>query len=196
MYIKEVITQERKIPQHATIVSKKYVGPLGTARYTLHSDQEIIIEEARPYKVVLLTGMFDQYNIKHFTEMLKYYLVKTIYCSPTGFVMTKFTNTSTTHIYPMYKDEYIYMCEEERKLVDFNPMVLLGLYPVTNDPLCWFNMRIANPMSWDDICVVKSSEVLMQAQQIYDTVVETGNRRRLGERARLDPPCLIYTRTV
>lgn len=196
MYIKEVITHERKIPQHATVVGKRYLGPLGTARYTLHSDQDIVVEEARPYKVVLLSRMFDHYSIKHFMEMLRYYLVKTIYCNPTGFIVNKFANTGTAHIYPMYKDEYIYMCDEERNLVDMNPIVLLGLYPVTNDPLCWFNMRVSNPISWDGICVVKSSEMSMQAQEIYDTIVETGNRRRLGETARVDPPVLIYTRTV
>lgn len=196
MYVKEVITHQRKIPSHATVIKKEYVGPLGTATYLLHSDQQIDIEEALPYKVVLLTKMFDHYSISHFTEMLRYFLAARIYCAPTEFIVNRFVYTGTTHIYPMYKSEYIYMCQEERKLAELNPNVLLGLYPVTNDPLCWFNMRCAEPMSWNDTCVVRSSERSTQAQQIYDTIVETSRRRANGDRAEKDPPLLLYTRTI
>lgn len=194
MYIKEVITQERKIPAHATIARKRYVGPLGTARYLLHSDQEIEVEEAVPFKVVLLSALLDSYSIAHFTEMLRYFLVKTVYCDPTGFIVNKYAYTKTTHIYPVYRDEYIYMCEEERNLAMLNPIVLLGLCPVTNDPLCWFSMRIPNAMHWDDVCVVQSSERHKLSQEIYDTIAETGKRRIEGERPELDPPVLLYTR--
>ena len=194
MYIKEVITQERKIPRHATIAEKRYIGPLGTAKYLLHSDREIDVEEAVPFKVVLYSELFKDYNINHYTEMLRYFLVQSVYCNPTGFIINKYASTGTTHIYPMYQNEYIYMCSEESKLCDLSPITLLGLCPVTNDPLCWLSMSIPDPLRWGDTCVVRSEDRIMLSEHIHETIVETSRRRREGQQGVRDPPLFVYSR--
>lgn len=194
MFIREVITQERKIPSHATIVKKTYIGPLGTALYILHSDQEIVLEEAYPHKLVLLTRLFDSYNIAHYLEMIRFFLIKTINCNPTNFIINKFASTKTTHIYPLYKDEHIYLCREESRLVELNPINLLGLYPITNDPLCLFEMKIPNSILWEDICLVRSSDKQSQAQFARNTIMSVQRRRRCGDKGVNDPPLLAYNR--
>ena len=204
MYIRELITQERNIPSHCTVVKKKYVGPLGTAQYLLQSDEEIDVEQAIPYKVVLLTSMFKEYDISHYLEMLRFFLVKTINCEPDNFVITKFASTHTTHIHPMYKnietsgliykDDYLYVCKEEAALLELNPNNLLGFYPITNDPLCWFDMKVPEPILWDDLCLMRSSYKTLEMTGVYETISTAIHNRRQGYRPIKDIPILLYNR--
>ena len=194
MYIREVVTQPRNVPQYCTILNKRYVGPLGTARYLLQSEQEIQLDEAYPYKVVVLLPLFESYNIAHFLEMLKFFLLKTINSAPTNFIVNKYASTNTIHIYPMYKDDYLYVCFEEAQLLRLNPINLLGLYPITNDPLCWFYMRIANPIFWNDLCLIRSSEKTSDMIGVNETISESIANRRSGYKPEQDPQVLMYNR--
>ena len=128
--------------------------------------------------------------------MLRFFVVKAVNCNPDSFIVNRFASTGTTHIYPIVKDEYIYACREESVLLDLNPIMLLGLYPVTNDPLCWLDMKVASPIYWDDTCLVRSSDVVAQAQGMRDTITAVARRRREGQKAIRDPALLMYNRSI
>lgn len=194
MFVKEIVTHERNIPLNAIILSKKYVGPLGTAKYTLQSEEELNIDEARPYRIVLLSALFNNYDMSHYLEMLKLFFVKSINWMPDNFIVNKFASTHTTHIYPIYKNDYLYVCKEEGKLLEFNPITLLGFYPITNDPMVWYNMRIPNPISWEDACLIRSAEDVSRTVGVDETVSEAIYNRRAGNKPEEDPIVLKYNR--
>jgi hypothetical protein len=205
MFIRELVTQERNIPSSCVVVKKTYVGPLGTARYLLQSEEEINIDEAIPYKVVLLTPLLNNYNISHYLEMLKFFFVKTINCEPDNFIINKFASTQTTHIYPtcknidpsglIYRDEFFYVCKEEAAILELNPINLLGLYPISNDPLCWFNMKVPDSIFWDDLCLIRSSSKTTEMEGAYETISSAIRNRHDGYKPEQDPPVILYNRT-
>ncbi|HJZ24538.1 MAG TPA: hypothetical protein VJ201_08880 [Candidatus Babeliales bacterium] len=207
MYSLEIVTHPLKIKplinDGSILVKGEYTsGPIGFKRYLLETDdiEPLISIAGNPFEFVILTDVLDNYNTQHFIEMCKTFLELKIGAIPDEFDIIKYAQPRTTHFYPMYREtwrngtgfddggytnEYLYVCEEEEAYLEYDPLIFLGLYPVTTDPLCWRNMTLPHPVIWNGACLIKASYNIPYStmDEVDFTLMALENSHRSGNQA-------------
>lgn len=172
------------------IASRVTFGPIGLNRYSIRTDSPAAFHavQAYPYCFVFDSHIISRYSADDCLTMLSALLKMFLGAFPSSFETQRFAYPATTHIYPVYKGDYLYVCEEERAYIDAmhsDLNSLLGLRVVTHDPLCWLNMKIPNAIEWFGSCVLHSEDFPDQRDNINDTLKYMEEARRRGFVARV-----------
>lgn len=143
-----------------SIQSQSYIGTIGLNKYILTTDfkKELLNIQAQAYEIVILTNLLEQYSIDDYLEMCKLFIKLRLGSYPDRFEIHKFQNPKTTHIYPIIDGDYLYVCEEENNFLYLEPYSLLGLYPITDDPMCWVSMQLRQPIILEGACLIRSED--------------------------------------
>jgi hypothetical protein len=135
---------EQKLKIKFTIIKSENSGPIGMIRYKIKCNlqsqkDELMAISAKPFCISIQTDVLECYSINDFVLMCKLMLKKLIKKEPLGFETIKFADPRTTHLYPLYGNslnvEYLFVCDEERRFLFFEPLYLLGLFPVTDEKI-------------------------------------------------------------
>lgn len=188
----ELVTHPCKLNSisDVNIIQSVYTGPIGMMRYILEvsSDRVELFEKiaAIPFSVVIQTDVLECFSKEDFEEVLSAFLLKSIYSKPDAFETIKYQNPRVTHIYPLYiksqDPEYLYMCEEEQRLVDFDPLLFLGLKLISSDSLCWEGpiqkSGIKKVLRAGDLCLIDSTDLKLYDKAQLDLVLSKVERLR------------------
>jgi hypothetical protein len=175
------------------IISDTATGPLGLRLYNIKTNNFQMVKllkqtAAWKYKVVILTDVLNNYNMVHYQDMISALLFKTIGCTPNGFEVIRFADPKTTHLYPIYTSnigqfrqmsDYLYVCSEEEKLIEFDPLSILGMSPLILSDKCWDYMQVgtsnsrsatqSRPIFWGGSAIIRSKD----ADSVVDDVEAT-----------------------
>jgi len=150
---------------------KEDVTPIGMLRYNvtceINSDLHLSLLSiaAKPYYLALPTDVLECYSISDFEKMCKLYFFKKLGCAPDGFDIVRYQDPKVTHYYPMYNSynsvdsEYLYVCSEELRLLEFDPLSILGLFPISNNSLSWNQKTFIaglNNINWGEARLLES----------------------------------------
>lgn len=165
MYRFELVTHPLKIESYikneqVTVQLQRSTGCIGLNKYIVTTDlkQEILQIQAQPFELVLSTDTLKHYDLNNYLEMLKLFFELRIGRAPISFVILKFYDPKTTHIYPIMEDGYLYACKEERDYLFVEPYTLLGLRPVIKDPMCWFSMQVPRHIMYGGACLIRNED--------------------------------------
>jgi hypothetical protein len=182
------------------IISDVPCGPLGLRLYNIKTSNFKMAEllkqsSAWKYKVVILTDVINNYNLVHYQDMIGAFLFKTIGATPNGFEIIRFADPKTTHLYPIYtssignkNSDYLYICSEEAKLLEFDPLSVLGMAPLIISDKCWDFMQVGarnsrnatqtRPLIWGGSSIIRSKD----ADSVVDDVEATQRRMNYSTR--------------
>ena len=209
MYRTEIVTHPTKLDaliksQTVTVVNSQSVGPIGFKRYWLALDDPSIVLSlaAKRYQFVLLTDVLEHFNLNYFLEMCQLFLKMKLGAAPDDFEIIKMAQPRTTHIYPTYRDtwrngigfaptytsDYLYVGPEEEQLLFIQPLTLLGLRPVSGDPLYWklayenqVPLQMSRAVKWNHACVMRTEGFSSkQAEEIEATHMQLERAHREG----------------
>ena len=173
------------MPKDPTLeVKEHYVGCIGMKRYIIKLSDESLLNRLKehaavPFAIVLMTDVLDEYPLEDYRDMIDLYMTKVISVKPDGFEIIKFASpVRTIHYYPMYGGDYLYVGKEEIELLSIDPLTLLGLRPISDNPLCWTDMDVRGAIWWGGACLVKSEDVQrnVNLSDQVDTTIAKLNR--------------------
>jgi hypothetical protein len=138
-------------------------GPLGFNRYAVDKDS-VDLHRVREISAVAYYVSMDEdvmklYNEDHFLKMLELFLQLRLGSSPDGWEKYRFEELRTRHYYPIYRHQYLYLGNPERQLLVFNPLDVLGYYPISADPQVWSVSTVLHPVRFEGGCVVRSESL-------------------------------------
>jgi hypothetical protein len=185
MYRLELVTHPLKIASYikteqVTVQLQRSVGCLGLNKYIVTTDlkQEILEIQAQPFELVLMTDTLKYYNLTNYLEMLKLFFELRIGKAPDSFIILRFSEPKTTHIYPVMEDGYLYACKEERDYIFLEPYTLLGLKPVIKDPLCWFSMQVPRHVMYGGACLVRAEDYNPDTSDLVEKTIQLMEQAR------------------
>jgi hypothetical protein len=203
-----IITHPAEIYKYKlNVINSASHGPIGMYKYVIEVDEAdnaekvntILSLAAKPYQFTLLTEVVEYYSLEHLMEMCKLFLEMKNGAACDDFEIVKMTQPRTIHLYPTYRklyynekymtdcgqypyiSEYLYVCKLELDLLELNVITLLGLRPVSNDPLCWKANQMNRGVRWNTALVVRAEgENQQQVDEVHDTFDALESLHRKG----------------
>lgn len=197
MYRLDIVTHPLKLEPmiksgSVEVLYNAPIGSIGMEQYTISTNNksEVLSIQAQPYEIVILSDTLNNYSLDDYLEMCKLFIKLKIGEYPESMVVHQFANPRTTHIYPIIDDDYLYVCEEEKQLLYLESYTILGLYPITHDPLCWVSMQIPHPIYFEGGCIIHSRDNNASTIDLAETtlqLMEQARRKGLVAKVTGDP---------
>jgi len=162
----------------------RHVHPLGLVEYTVTYDtkEELFNLQrisAYPMEYAIQSTVLLYYNVSHLCRMIEAHIKLMLNVVVTT-KLVKFTDPDVTYILPIYNKEYLYVTPNDAKLLDLDVLNLLGFVPVVENTLCWYHMRIIDPIYWNGICCIESknlSKDTLEEQFLTEMMLENTMRK-------------------
>lgn len=158
-------------------VSKYPVGIFGYYRYRflIFNAEEVLQFRASPFYTEIETALLSYYKESFFTVMLNLFFEVRIGYVPERYEIFSFENGKRRY-YPIFNGEYLHTREQEERILELDPNLLLGYYPVSANPLIWKYHSLEEPLRFEGACIVRDEGLLEVGNRLWSNIQQSKDR--------------------